>query len=115
MKFLILIDLGLVTALAAFPATFASTAVRFNGHGTGTFTDRSPTSVLITGTGYYEHLGIATLTSRARLRARQDAADSRPWNKTPTLEQMGSASSRQYTTQTAQPLLQTCFNSQAHS
>src|SRR5712664_758404 len=44
-----------------FPAAFASNSTPFNGSGSGTFTDTSPTTVLITGTGYYDHLGFTTL------------------------------------------------------
>ena len=61
MKILIII-LSIVMALSAFPLVFATAPVPFNGHGTGTFTDTSPTTVLITGTGYYDHLGLTTLT-----------------------------------------------------
>jgi hypothetical protein len=61
MKFLILSVLGLLTILSAFPAAFAAHSTPFNGSGTGTFTDTSPTTVLITGTGYYDHLGFTTL------------------------------------------------------
>src|SRR5260370_7816107 len=61
MKFLILAILGLLTVLSAFPAAFATNSTPFNGNGTGTFTDTSPTTVLITGTGYYDHLGLTTL------------------------------------------------------
>jgi hypothetical protein len=64
--------LGLMMALSAFPAAFASTSVPFNGHGTGTFTDTSPTTVLITGTGYYEHLGFTTLTFRSTITGAAD-------------------------------------------
>jgi hypothetical protein len=61
MKFLILAMLGLLTILGAFPPAFASHSTPFNGSGTGTFIDTSPTTVLITGTGYYDHLGRTTL------------------------------------------------------
>jgi len=61
MKIPILSVLGLLIVVTAFPAAFASTSVPFNGHGTGTFTDTSPTTVLITGTGHYDHLGFTTL------------------------------------------------------
>ena len=61
MKSLVLTVLSIVMALSAFPA-FATPSVPFNGHGTGTFTDTSPTTVLITGTGTYDHLGLTTLT-----------------------------------------------------
>src|SRR5713101_8407934 len=61
MKFLILAVLGLLTVLSAFPAAFATHSTPFNGNGTGTFTDTSPTTVLITGTGSYDHLGLTTL------------------------------------------------------
>src|SRR5258708_28543879 len=61
MKFLTLTVLGLLTVLSAFPAAFATHSTPFNGNGTGTFTDTSPTTVLITGTGYYDHLGLTTL------------------------------------------------------
>jgi len=61
MKFLILAVLCLLTVLSAFPAAFATHSTPFNGNGTGTFTDTSPTTVLITGTGYYDHLGLTTL------------------------------------------------------
>lgn len=61
MKFLILSVLGLLTILSAFPAAFATHSTPFNGSGNGTFTDTSPTTVLITGTGYYDHLGFTTL------------------------------------------------------
>ena len=62
MKTLILSVLSLLVAFSAFPAAFATASVPFNGHGMGTFTDTSPTTVLITGTGYYDHLGLTTLT-----------------------------------------------------
>jgi len=62
MKILTLSALALLMVFSAFPAAFASASVPFNGHGTGTFTDTSPTTVLITGTGHYEHLGLTTLT-----------------------------------------------------
>src|SRR6267143_2601710 len=61
MKFLILAVLGLLTVLSTFPAAFATHSTPFNGNGRGTFTDTSPTTVLITGTGYYDHLGLTTL------------------------------------------------------
>jgi hypothetical protein len=61
MKFLILSVLGLLTILSAFPTAFAAHSTPFNGSGTGTFTDTSPTTVLITGSGYYDHLGFTTL------------------------------------------------------
>jgi hypothetical protein len=61
MKFLLLAALGLLTVVSAFPAAFASHSTPFNGSGTGTFTDTSPTTVLITGTGNYDHLGLTTL------------------------------------------------------
>src|SRR5216683_6958248 len=61
MKFLTLTVLGLLTVLSAFPAAFATHSTPFDGNGTGTFTDTSPTTVLITGTGYYDHLGFTTL------------------------------------------------------
>ena len=61
MKFLILTVLGLLTVLSAFPAAFATHSTPFNGNGTGTFTDTSLTTVLITGTGHYDHLGLTTL------------------------------------------------------
>src|SRR5713226_7545988 len=61
MKILILGVLGLLMVLSAFPAAFASNSVPFNGRGSGTFTDTSPTTVLITGTGFYDHLGFTTL------------------------------------------------------
>jgi hypothetical protein len=61
MKFLLLAVLGLLTVVSAFPAAFASHSTPFNGSGTGTFTDTSPTTVLITGTGNYDHLGLTTL------------------------------------------------------
>jgi hypothetical protein len=61
MKFLILSVLGLLTILSVFPATFAAHSSPFNGSGSGTFTDTSPTTVLVTGTGYYDHLGFTTL------------------------------------------------------
>jgi hypothetical protein len=60
MKFVILV-LGLLAILGAFPAAFATHSVPFNGSGSGTFTDTSPTTVLITGTGYYDHLGLTNL------------------------------------------------------
>lgn len=47
--------------LSAFPAAFAIHSVPFNGRGSGTFVDTSQTTVLITGTGYYENLGLTTL------------------------------------------------------
>ncbi len=61
MKILILGVLGLLMVLTVFPAAFASNSVPFNGSGSGTFTDTSPTTVLITGTGRYDHLGFTTL------------------------------------------------------
>jgi hypothetical protein len=61
MKLLILSVLGLLVILSIFPAAFASVSVPFNGKGSGTFVDTSPTTVLITGTGYYNHLGFTTL------------------------------------------------------
>jgi hypothetical protein len=61
MKFLILSILGLLTILSAFPAAFATHSTPFNGSGSGTFTDTSPTTVLITGTGHYDHLGATKL------------------------------------------------------
>ena len=61
MKFLIISVLGLLTVLGAFPAAFATHSTPFNGRGSGTFTDTSLTTVLITGTGYYDHLGFTTL------------------------------------------------------
>jgi hypothetical protein len=61
MKILLLSVLGLLTILSVFPAAFAVTSVPFNGSGTGTFTDTSPTTVLIIGTGHYDHLGFTTL------------------------------------------------------
>ena len=61
MKLLIITVLGLLTILSAFPAAFATHATSFNGRGSGTFTDTSPTTVLITGIGYYDHLGFTTL------------------------------------------------------
>jgi hypothetical protein len=61
MKILILSILGLLTILSAFPIASAATPVPFNGSGTGTFIDTSPTTVLITGTGHYDHLGFTTL------------------------------------------------------
>jgi len=61
MKFLIISIVGLLTILGAFPAAFATHSTPFNGMGSGTFTDTSPTTVLITGTGHYDHLGLTTL------------------------------------------------------
>jgi len=61
MKILILGVLGLLMVLSAFPAALGSNSVPFNGRGSGTFTNTSPTTVLITGTGYYDHLGLTTL------------------------------------------------------
>jgi hypothetical protein len=61
MKVLILSLLGLLTILSAFPTAFATHSTPFNGSGSGTFTDTSPTTVLITGTGYYDHLGFTQL------------------------------------------------------
>lgn len=61
MKLLIFSILGLMIFLGAFPAAFASSSTPFNGHGSGTFTDTSQTTVLITGTGYYDHLGLTNL------------------------------------------------------
>jgi hypothetical protein len=61
MKILILGVLGLLMVLTVFPAAFASNSVPFNGSGSGTFTDTSPTTVLIIGTGHYDHLGLTTL------------------------------------------------------
>src|SRR5467141_1989276 len=61
MKFLLTTIVGLLTILGAFPAAFATHSTPFNGTGSGTFTDTSPTTVLITGTGYYDHLGLTTL------------------------------------------------------
>jgi len=61
MKILVLGVLGFLMVLSAFPAAFATSSVPFNGSGTGTFTDTSPTTVLIIGTGYYDHLGLTTL------------------------------------------------------
>ena len=61
MKFLIISIVGLLTILGAFPAAFATHSTPFNGSGSGTFTDTSLTTVLITGTGYYDHLGFTKL------------------------------------------------------
>ena len=61
MKFIIISIVGLLTILGAFPVAFAKHSTPFNGSGSGTFTDTSPTTVLITGTGYYDHLGLTTL------------------------------------------------------
>jgi len=61
MKFLLTTIVGLLTILGAFPAAFATHSTPFNGTGSGIFTDTSPTTVLITGTGYYDHLGLTTL------------------------------------------------------
>ena len=61
MKLLILTVLGLIIFLGAFPTAFASSSTPFNGRGSGTFTDTSPTTVLITGTGHYDHLGLTSL------------------------------------------------------
>src|SRR3989442_15612119 len=61
MKFLVISIVGLLTILGTFPAAFATHSTPFNGSGSGTFTDTSPTTVLITGTGYYNHLGLTTL------------------------------------------------------
>lgn len=61
MKLLILSVLGLLAILGAFPAAFATHSTPFNGSGSGTFTDTSPTTVLIIGTGYYDHLGLTNL------------------------------------------------------
>jgi hypothetical protein len=61
MKFLIISIVGLLTILGAFPVAFATHSTPFNGSGSGTFADTSPTTVLITGTGYYDHLGLTTL------------------------------------------------------
>jgi hypothetical protein len=61
MKFLIIGILSLLTVLGAFPVALATHSTPFNGRGSGTFTDTSQTTVLITGTGYYDHLGLTTL------------------------------------------------------
>jgi hypothetical protein len=61
MKFLMLGVLGLLAVFSAFPAAFATHSTPFNGKGSGTFMDTSQTTVLITGTGYYDHLGLTTL------------------------------------------------------
>src|SRR5260370_18407735 len=61
MKILVLGVLGFLMVLSAFPAAFATSSVPFNGSGTGTFTDTSPTTVLIIGSGHYDHLGLTTL------------------------------------------------------
>src|SRR4029077_3179845 len=61
MKLVILSVLGLLAVLGAFPTAFATHSAPFNGSGSGTFTDASPTTVLIPGPGYYDHLGFTNL------------------------------------------------------
>ena len=61
MRILIPSILALVLVLGTSPIAFAFGSVPFRGSGTGTFSDTSPTTVAITGTGYYEHLGLTTL------------------------------------------------------
>jgi hypothetical protein len=61
MKFFILAILSLAVVLSALPAAFASVSSPFNGNGSGTFVDTSLTTVLITGTGHYDHLGLTSL------------------------------------------------------
>jgi hypothetical protein len=60
MKFLILVVLGVLAVLSTFPAAFATHSTPFNGSGAGTFVGTGST-VLITGTGHYDHLGFTTL------------------------------------------------------
>src|SRR5712664_2577096 len=101
MKFIIISIVGLLTVLSAFPAAFATHSTPFNGNGSGTFTDTSPTTVLITGTGYYDHLGLTKLLFPSTITGKQHAVDSQPPNRTPTREQTGTVSSRQFMTQSA--------------
>lgn len=61
MKLLILSILSLLAVVSAFPTALAVHSTPFNGKGSGTFTDTSLTTVLITGTGYYDHLGLTAL------------------------------------------------------
>ena len=61
MKILILSVLSLLALVSAFPAAFAVHSTPFNGNGSGTFADTSQTTVLITGTGHYDHLGLTML------------------------------------------------------
>lgn len=61
MKLLILSVLSLLAVVSVFPAAFATHSTPFNGKGSGTFADTSQTTVLITGTGQYDHLGLTTL------------------------------------------------------
>src|ERR1700730_5910998 len=61
MKILIPTILGLLVVFGTCPLVFASTFVPFNGSGSGTFVGASPTTVAITGTGHYEHLGLVHL------------------------------------------------------
>ena len=42
------------------PVAIASNSVPFNGSATGSFTATSPTTVVLAGTGNYEHLGKTT-------------------------------------------------------
>ena len=61
MKILIPTILGLLLVFGASPLVFASTSLPFSGSGSGTFVATSPTTVALTGTGNYEHLGLVHL------------------------------------------------------
>jgi hypothetical protein len=61
MKILIPTILGLLLVFGTSPLVFASTSLPFNGSGSGTFVATSPTTVALTGTGNYEHLGLVHL------------------------------------------------------
>jgi hypothetical protein len=54
--------LAVLAIVCAAPVASASTAVPFNGSSSGTFAASSPTTVALTGTGHYEHLGNTIFT-----------------------------------------------------
>jgi hypothetical protein len=62
MRLLIPGILAMMFVLGTSPAVFASTAVPFNGSGSGTFAFTSQTTLALSGTGHYTHLGLTTLS-----------------------------------------------------
>jgi len=62
MRILIPGILAVLMVLWAAPAAFAAHPVPFNGSGSGTFTS-SPTTISVTGTGHFEHLGLTTISA----------------------------------------------------
>ena len=67
MKFIIPSILTVLALVSTAPVAFASDSVPFNGSATGTFAFTSATTVALTGTGHYQHLGKSTFAAAATI------------------------------------------------